>query len=518
MDQHIPTASEIERKQLQAERANARKVGIQRAVKDVREKITSTSGLKRVFERELARFFAQNHVSAFVALLPLAIVMAGATLAWSHPVRSLLWLLLALGALTAQYVTCRRFLARDDEENNLARHISWLIATDIAVIFVWALLPAIVGVPSSEALRHFMLFAVLMTGAVTAVLSHTLPRAVYAAVPPLALAMAAIAFDTGVAERWMILGLAFTSLALFVILANRLYATTLDSLSARAEKDDAFIEVEQANLKLKEATKRAQDASAAKSKFLATMSHELRTPLNAILGFAEIIKDETFGPVGNEKYKSYITDIHSSGSHLLALINEVLDLSRIEAGKHELQEEAIDLVGTVEECIHMLDVRATGRGLKIRTAFTDNMPRLWADERAVRQIVLNLLSNAIKFTPMGAEIRVKVGWTQSGGQYLAIRDNGSGIPEDEIETVLSTFGRGTAAIKNADQGSGLGLPIVKSLVELHGGSFRLTSKVREGTEVTAMFPPSRVMSAMAALDPNAPQKPQINVRRKPVAA
>jgi two-component system cell cycle sensor histidine kinase PleC len=248
------------------------------------------------------------------------------------------------------------------------------------------------------------------------------------------------------------------------------------------------------------------------------MSHELRTPLNAILGFAEIIKDETFGPVGNEKYKSYVGDIHSSGSHLLALINEVLDLSRIEAGKHELQEEAIDLVDVVEECIHMLEVRANGRGLKLRTAFTENMPRLWADERAIRQVVLNLLSNAIKFTPQGAEIRVKVGWTQSGGQYLAVRDNGPGIPEDEIAVVLSTFGRGSQAIKNADQGSGLGLPIVKNLVELHGGAFRLTSKVREGTEATAMFPPSRVMTAMAALDPNAPQKPQINIRKKPIAA
>ncbi len=229
------------------------------------------------------------------------------------------------------------------------------------------------------------------------------------------------------------------------------------------------------------------------------MSHELRTPLNAILGFSEVIKGELFGPVGNAQYKSYVEDIHNSGEHLLQLINEVLDLSRIEAGKHELAEEAIDLSSTVEDCCRLLELRATGRGLTIRTAFTEGMPRLWADERAVRQITLNLLSNAIKFTPQGAEITVKVGWTASGGQYLSVRDNGPGIPEDEIEVVLSTFGRGSQAIKNADQGSGLGLPIVKSLVELHGGAFRLKSRIREGTEALAIFPQNRVMEAMAAV-------------------
>ena len=191
--------------------------------------------------------------------------------------------------------------------------------------------------------------------------------------------------------------------------------------------------------------------------------------------------------------------IESAGWHLLALINEVLDLSRIEAGKHELVEEAIDLVATVDACVHMLELRADARAIKLRTAYTEQMPRLWADERAVRQVTLNLLSNAIKFTPQGSEVVVQVGWTANGGQYLSVRDNGQGIPENEIETVLSTFGRGSQAIKNAEQGSGLGLPIVKSLVELHGGAFRLRSKVREGTEVIAMFPPARVMKAMAAV-------------------
>ena len=246
-------------------------------------------------------------------------------------------------------------------------------------------------------------------------------------------------------------------------------------------------------------------ASRATDYFLAAASHEMRTPLNAILGFSEVMKDQLFGPLGSDQYKGYVEDIHSSGEHLLALINEVLDLSRIEAGKHELVEDAIDFVATVDACVRMLELRAQSRGLTVKTAFTQGMMRLWADERAVRQVTLNLLANAIKFTPQGSEISIKVGWTASGGQYLSVKDNGPGIPEGEIETVLSTFGRGSQAIKNADQGSGLGLPIVKSLVELHGGAFVLRSKLREGTEAIAMFPPSRVMSAIAPVVEKTPE-------------
>ncbi len=500
MDPHIPTAAEIERKQAAAERATKHRRGMQRTVKDAREKVSSSTGLNRAFELELAREFAQNHVSASLALMPFTMVIAGTTLAWSNPLHSLSWLTLALGVLVLQFFACQRFLNTDHTDTDLVRWIKRLIVTEIAFVTIWALLPTIVGIPNGESMRLFLLISVLVIGAVSTVLAHTLPSAVYGAALPLVVVIVQLVVDRQPSERWMIAGLSFTALLLFVGLANRLYSTTLENLQTRADKDEAHAEVEQANARLREATRRAEEASAAKSRFLATMSHELRTPLNAILGFSEVIKGELFGPVGNEQYKSYIEDIHSSGEHLLQLINEVLDLSRIEAGKHELIEEAIDLVGTVEACCRMLELRATGRGLKMKTAFTEGMPRLWADERAVRQVTLNLLSNAIKFTPQGAEITVKVGWTANGGQYLSVRDNGPGIPEEEIEVVLSTFGRGSQAIKNADQGSGLGLPIVKSLVELHGGAFRLKSKLREGTEAIAIFPPNRVMTAMAAVN------------------
>ena len=149
-----------------------------------------------------------------------------------------------------------------------------------------------------------------------------------------------------------------------------------------------------------------------------------------------------------------------------------------------------------EECRHLLKLRASNRGITINDMFEPEMPRLWADERAVRQICLNLLSNAIKFTPQGGEVWLKVGWTAAGGQYFSVRDNGPGIPENEIPIVLDSFGQGSNAIKSAEQGAGLGLPIVKSLVELHGGTFSLKSKLREGTEVVITVPPERVMAAL----------------------
>src|SRR5690606_32261434 len=182
----------------------------------------------------------------------------------------------------------------------------------------------------------------------------------------------------------------------------------------------------------------------------------------------------------------------------------ILDLSRIEAGRYELNEEAVTLAEVVADCHHLLKLRATNRGITIHELFEQNMPRVWADERATRQVVLNLLSNAIKFTPPGGEIWLKVGWTASGGQYLSVKDNGSGIPDEEIPVVLASFGQGTNSIKSAEQGAGLGLPIAKSLIDLHGGTFTLKSKLRIGTEVIITFPPERVMAALAPLPEDAP--------------
>lgn len=245
------------------------------------------------------------------------------------------------------------------------------------------------------------------------------------------------------------------------------------------------------------AKENAELANRAKSEFLANMSHELRTPLNAILGFSEIMKDEVLGPMDNANYKGYAADIHGSGQHLLHLINEILDLSRIEAGRHELQEEALHLTDIVEECCTMMQIRAKAKDISLLERHDTNLPQVWADERALRQVILNLLSNAVKFTPTSGEIRIWVGRSADGGQFVSIADTGPGIPEEEIPIVLEAFGQGAVAIKSAEPGTGLGLSIVQALVKMHGGKFELKSKLRQGTEVIVSLPKSRVMNFAA---------------------
>jgi two-component system cell cycle sensor histidine kinase PleC len=349
-----------------------------------------------------------------------------------------------------------------------------------------------------------MLFVMLLVVAVSSMLASSLPTAVFAATFPVTTAITLDFILQGTLRHYILALMALTAQGYFAALTYRLYSSTLATLEARAEKDALIGELEQAKAISDEARRRAEAANIAKSRFLAQMSHELRTPLNAILGFSEVMKTEVFGQHAVPAYKEYSADIHNSGVHLLGLINEILDLSRIEAGRYELNEESVSLVAIVEDCHHLLKLRASNRGITIHEIFEPDMPRLWADERAIRQICLNLLSNAIKFTPQGGEIWLKAGWTASGGQYVSVKDTGAGIPEEEIPVALASFGQGSNSIKSAEQGAGLGLPIAKSLVDLHGGTFTLKSKLRIGTEVIVTFPPERVVAAMAPMTEQAP--------------
>jgi two-component system, cell cycle sensor histidine kinase PleC len=335
-------------------------------------------------------------------------------------------------------------------------------------------------------------------------LAASLPIAALATTAPVTSAIALNFAMSGKFDNYVFALLAVAAGGYFALLAHRLHSTTLATLEARAEKDALIGELEQAKSISDEARHRAESANVAKSRFLAQMSHELRTPLNAILGFSEVMKSEIFGGHAVPVYKEYSADIHNSGVHLLNLINEILDLSRIEAGRYELNEEAVSLVHVVSDCHHLLKLRASSRRITIHEMFEQGMPRIWGDERATRQIVLNLLSNSIKFTPQSGEIWLKVGWTASGGQYLSVKDTGSGIAEDEIPIVLASFGQGSNSIKSAEQGAGLGLPIAKSLIDMHGGTFTLKSKLRIGTEVIVTFPPERVMSALAPMAEESP--------------
>ena len=246
------------------------------------------------------------------------------------------------------------------------------------------------------------------------------------------------------------------------------------------------------------ATEQAEIANRFKSEFLANMSHELRTPLNAIIGFSNIIRDETFGPVGNPKYAEYITDINSAGEHLLAIINDILDLSKIEAGKVELHEESVDVVRILESCSILLNERAQRGGVSLNSDIADNIPPLYADKRKLRQILINLLSNAVKFTPAGGTVAISAWSRPDAGYVFQIADTGIGIALEDIPKVLAPFHQIDSRLGRQYEGTGLGLPLTRSLVELHGGSLDLQSEPGAGTTVTVRFPEARVMPEDAA--------------------
>ena len=241
------------------------------------------------------------------------------------------------------------------------------------------------------------------------------------------------------------------------------------------------------------------------------MSHELRTPLNAILGFSEVMTNEIMGPLENPTYKEYTGNIHASGSHLLHLINEILDLSRIEAGKYELHEQTMNICDTLDDCHRLMRLRAENKGLELVENFDVNLKTIWADERAIRQICLNLLTNAIKFTPRGGRVTLTARAEADGGQTIIVSDNGPGIPKEEIPKVLSAFGQGSLAQKSAEGGTGLGLPIVSRLIELHGGKFELKSELRRGTEAIVRIPATRVLQQMSPMP-----EPSHGANRRPV--
>jgi two-component system, cell cycle sensor histidine kinase PleC len=472
-----------------------------REVRAVREKLTSATGLVRADDYELLRSFANQRIEATVAVLMLVISVAAISLTWIPVMFAGSWVSLMLAPILGLHMSCRRFLKIAPEQINLR---SWQNVFVIRQAFegvCWASIPFVLLMADGGEAKLFAMSVLLLAGALTVMLTSSLPRAVYAGLIPIALSIALSVWTRRDADMMTMAGMAFAAQLFFLVIAHRLHTSAVSDISSRAEKDSLIVELETARANSDEARRKAEEANLAKSRFLATMSHELRTPLNAIMGFSEVMKNEVFGSHTHGSYKEYSGDIHSSGQHLLNLINEILDLSRIEAGKYELNEEALNLGHLVDDCRHMLALRATSKSQTIRDMIDPALPRIWADERAVRQIVLNILSNAIKFTPQGGEIIIKAGWTTGGGQYVTIIDTGPGIPEEEIPTVLASFGRGSLAIKTAEQGSGLGLPIVKGLVDLHGGGFTFKSKLRVGTEVTVTFPAARVMDTLAAVQP-----------------
>ncbi len=252
--------------------------------------------------------------------------------------------------------------------------------------------------------------------------------------------------------------------------------------------------------KLEATTELAQQANTVKSQFLANMSHELRTPLNAVIGFSELIVSEAFGPINEDKYRDYAQDILESGKHLLSMINDILDMSKIEAGRYELEERPIDLNRIIANAIKMCRILADEKNITLTCGCLSNRPVVMGDERALKQMLLNLISNGIKYTPAEGSVSVRVSLPPEGGVCIDVIDTGVGIDEELIDKVLEPFAQAGTDIHNKTEGTGLGLPIVKALAELHQADFRLSSRAGIGTTASLTLPSSRIQSISAAPD------------------
>lgn len=300
----------------------------------------------------------------------------------------------------------------------------------------------------------------------------------------LAIAIAAVSL--------LIVILAYAGIAVDRHLSHRAVQETKRLRAYVTELEETKRQLERTSSDLLVALKTASAADHAKSQFLATMSHELRTPLNAILGFSEIMKAETFGPLGNAHYKEYSDDIHRSGRHLLSLINDILDFTRADAGELQLHEEEVDVADAINDALRMIEGQAEAQKISLSTNFDRTLPHLLADHRRLRQVLLNLLSNAVKFTPDGGSVKVEA-FGGPAGLTIRVIDTGIGIAAEDIPVALERFGQIDSDLARKYEGTGLGLPLSKCLMEHHGGTLDIKSEPGRGTRVTVAFPASRVI-------------------------
>ncbi|NQX80028.1 MAG: HAMP domain-containing histidine kinase [Hyphomicrobiaceae bacterium] len=471
-------------------------------IQEMRKRLLKNHKSTPDLQYELMSIFVRKELAAQWTLVALALIFSFTSMFWAPEQQAIMWLAIIVVAKISLLEICRKFASTPQKDVNVEIWYRRIFIAEACCGLAWASF-ALIGIgednDNSQGYVHsshvFLFASLIVVLAIRMSFASTLLPILYVGTIPMTIAVVSRLL---LQQDFFYLALAVMIIAVhvyFIFLAKGLQTTAASILKYRLQKDLLIAELAEAKSISDEARRRAEDANLAKSRFLAAMSHELRTPLNAVLGFSEVMKNETLGPFGNERYREYADHIHVSGSHLLNLINEILDLSRIEAGKYDLNEQPIKICDILDNSCSLLKLRAKNKSLHFIEHYDVSLPPLWVDERAIRQICLNLLSNAIKFTPHGGQITLIARLASDGGQMLSMQDTGPGIPECEIPKVLEAFGQGSLAQKTAEGGTGLGLPIVRKLIELHNGQFEIKSHLRTGTEVIVYFPRSRVVKS-----------------------
>jgi len=450
------------------------------------------------WQRELLTLFVKNQIQASLALPLLALVFFATSLLWVDWTLALGWLALIFAAQGVQLFICKSYQKASQKPDARGYTINDWIGALIASEFLYAVcwtLPLYVSWETGNTAQHTITVATLMTVvAVRIIIANSYIPVIIAGTGIITLNIILRCIIEADSYYIGLGAMTFLAEVFFIQLSRHLQSTTRDMLIFKAEREKLIHDLEIATAEAEKGRQQAEIANIAKSRFLATMSHELRTPLNAILGFSEILSEEMMGPHAVQVYKNYSGDIHDSGDYLLSLINDILDLSRIEAGRHEISDSPISLPDVINNCSRLLQMKLKEKNQTLSIELPETTPKLLGDERAVRQIWINLLSNACKFSDNRTTIKTGVKLLSNNTLALYISDEGPGMTKMEIDNALGIFNRGERAEKKAIEGAGLGLAIVHGLIKLHDGDLHIDSKPGQGTTVTVTFPASRVLS------------------------